>query len=117
MQLTLNIDMTPENLEKLKVFCEDTKAAPDKKPAAKTTTSKATKTKAEAKEQESTTEEPKTSETKNITLTDVRAVALKLSKAGRSDLLKEIFAKFGATKLSEVPEDKYADLMEELTNA
>jgi len=64
MQLTLNIDMTPENLEKLKVFCEDTKAAPDKKPAAKTAVHKADKPKTGVTEQKGTTEEPKAPETK-----------------------------------------------------
>ena len=54
---------------------------------------------------------------KTITLQDVRAVALKFSKAGKSDVLKEIFAKFDATKLSEVPEDRYNELMEELEAA
>lgn len=48
---------------------------------------------------------------------DVRAVALKFSKVGKSDVLKEIFAKFDATKLSEVPEDRYNELMEELEAA
>lgn len=121
MQITLTLDLTAENLDKLKVFCQETGAAPaqtGKKAAAKTETAKTEAAKTEAVKEEPTSEpEKKTEEKKAYTLTDVRAVALKLSKAGKSDTLKEIFAKFDATKLSEVPEDKYADLMEELANA
>lgn len=118
MQITLTIDLTAENLEKLKVFCEETGAAPKAKPAPKQKVAPAAKP--EPKQEAPTEESPKenTAEqaapAKAITLTDVRAVALKISKAGKSDVLKEIFAKFDATKLSEVPEDKYGDLMKEL---
>lgn len=117
MQITLTIDLTAENLEKLKVFCEETGAAPNKKPAPKQKPAPAAK--AESKETEAPAEKPAETKApeKTITLTDVRAVALKLSKAGKSDVLKEIFAKFDATKLSEVPEDRYDDLMQELTAA
>lgn len=120
MQITLTIDLTAENLEKLKVFCEETGATPNKKPASKQKPAPAAK--AESKETEApAAPAEKPAETKapekTITLTDVRAVALKLSKAGKSDVLKEIFAKFDATKLSEVPEDRYDDLMQELTAA
>lgn len=121
MQITLTLDLTTENLDKLKVFCQETGAAPaqtEKKAPAKQTAKTEAKQEPEQKaEPEKKAEEKKTDEKKALTLTDVRAVALKLSKAGKSETLKEIFAKFGATKLSEVPEDKYAELMEELTNA
>ena len=106
MQITLTIDLTAENLEKLKVFCEETGAAPEKKPTAKQKPAGTAKAKPK--------KEPAA---KAITLQDVRAVALKFSKAGKSDVLKEIFAKFDATKLSEVPEDRYNELMEELEAA
>lgn len=49
-----------------------------------------------------------------ITKTDVRAVALKLSKAGKSKELKAIFSEFGAEKLSEIKEDDYPALMAKL---
>lgn len=51
---------------------------------------------------------------KEISLTDVRAIALKLSKSGKQAELKEAFAKFGAKKLSDVPKDQYYALMVEL---
>lgn len=125
-QLTLTIDLTAENLENLKAFCQETKAETVvKKPAAKAkaTVEKEPKAKAPAKaavqEQEAESESQK-QETKQkapdktLTLTDVRAVALKISKAGKSDTLKEIFAKFDATKLSEIPAERYDELMKEL---
>lgn len=126
MQISLTLELTPENLEKLKVFCEDTKAAPVKKSAAKTKAAPAEKPEPpKAKDEsgklpfeEAPAEKPEEkAPAKQISLTDVRAVALKLSKAGKSDLLKEIFAKFDATKLSEVPADRYEDLMKELADA
>lgn len=116
MQITLTLDLTAENLDKLKVFCQETGAVSTPAQTEKKTTTKATKTEPK-QEPEQKSESEKKEEPKALTLTDVRAVALKLSKAGKSDVLKEIFAKFGATKLSEVPEENYAELMEELTNA
>lgn len=122
MQITLTIDLTAENLEKLKVFCEETGAAPEKKPMGKQKPVGAAKAepKKEPKAADAPVKEAPAKEepaAKTITLQDVRAVALKFSKAGKSDVLKEIFAKFDATKLSEVPEDRYSELMEELEAA
>lgn len=115
-QITLTLDLTAENLEKLKIFCEDTNALATanveakKAPAKPKATSKPEK-KEEAKKEEA---EPAKETAKAVTKTDVRAVALKISKADKSDVLKEIFAKFEATKLSEVPEERYDELMKEL---
>lgn len=133
-QLTVTFDLTAENLEKLKAFCQEAgvemvskkSAAKDKKEEPKTKASKqaaAKEAKTETPKQEVSKQEDteqKVSESaaaKAITKTDVRAVALKLSKAGMSDTLKSIFAKFDASKLSEVPEECYADLMDELMAA
>ena len=125
-QLTVTFDLTAENLEKLKAFCQEAgaetvskkPAVKDKKEEQKAKAAKQTAEK-EAKAGAVKTEEPE-QETKNnaavkpLTTTDVRAVALKISKAGMSDTLKDIFKKFGASKLSEVPEERYNDLMAEL---
>ena len=46
-----------------------------------------------------------------VTKTDIRAVATKLSKAGKSAALKTIFAKFGGNKLSDIKEEDYPALM------
>lgn len=123
MQITLTIDLTAENLEKLKAFCGETATAPAQ-PAKAERAPKAERTaKAEPAPAKDGSADPAESgsaaatETKPATKTDVRALALKLSKAGRHDALKEIFAKFGATKLSEVPDDRYDELMKELADA
>lgn len=121
-QLTLTLDLTAENLEKLKAFCQETgaetvtkkSATKDKEEEPKTKDAKQAaikEAKPETAEQEAPEQKPVV---KALTKTDVRAVALKLSKAGMSDTLKTIFAKFGASKLSEISEEYYNDLMDEL---
>lgn len=52
-----------------------------------------------------------------ISLSDVRAVALKLSKAGKQKQLKEIFAKYDAEKLSDIDAENYESLMTDLEAA
>ena len=127
-QIMITFDFTPEALEALKPFAaslsalsngvslqsehsvagmqENEKEDAPKKEVKKTT---AKDKKAVAKKEE--TAEPA------ITLTDVRSIALKLSKAGKQKLLKEIFAKYGAEKLSEIAEEDYANLKNDLEEA
>lgn len=120
-QITVTVDMTPENLEILKQLCPagETKK-PEAKKTAKKTTDKPTSveatadTGADAPETVETGAPAEKTETK-VELTDVRAVALKLSKAGKQDVLKAAFAKFGGKKLSDIKPDDYAALMAELT--
>ena len=140
MQITLTFDLTEENLDKLKAFCTETKATT--KVTTKKTAKKQVKEAPIAEAVESVTEaiendaetwtpgggeqddsvpitSPETvTETEKarekITKTDVRAVALKISKAGKSDALREIFSKFGATNLKGIAEDDYEALMREL---
>lgn len=52
-----------------------------------------------------------------ISLSDVRAMALKLSKAGKQKQLKEIFAKYDAEKLSDIDAENYESLMADLEAA
>lgn len=52
-----------------------------------------------------------------ISAQDVKAVCLKMSKAGRQTELKAAFAKFGGKKLSDIAEADYPALMKELGNA
>lgn len=140
-QITLTLDLTPETLEILKLLTPAAKvttgdAAPDpeqltfddldtgkdKAPAKKSTRKdkKAAAPKETPAEPDETADAPDTeaAETEDatpaISLTDVRAVALKLSKAGKQAKLKEIFAKYGAAKLSDISEEYYADLMVDL---
>lgn len=57
-------------------------------------------------------EEPVKDEPKKYTLVEVREKLSELQKAGKRDKVKELLNSFGASKLPEVPEDKYAELME-----
>lgn len=59
---------------------------------------------------------PEAPKAKGPTLTDIRALATALSKKDKP-ALKQIFADFGAAKLSDIPEDRYADLVEKLVAA
>ena len=133
-QITITFDFTPEALEALKPFAaslsalskgvslqsehsaadtqENEKEDVPKKEVKKTTA----KDKKEADKKEEKTEKPETAELA-VTLTDVRSIALKLSKAGKQKLLKEIFAKYGAEKLSEIAEEDYANLKNDLEEA
>lgn len=51
-----------------------------------------------------------------ITLVDIRREANKLIKKDKAKM-KEIFSSFGAEKLSEIPEEKYPELMDKVVSA
>ena len=116
MKITVTMELTQENLSKLRALLPDTEIpgqvsmfdSPSEKPAAE-----ASKTEAPAAKDEA----PKT-EDKPITKTDIRAVALKLSKAGKQKELADIFAKFGCKKLSDFDSraEDYPALMKELVS-
>ena len=103
MKITVTMELTQENLSKLRALLPDTEIpgqvsmfdSPSEKPV----------------------EVPKT-EGKPITKTDIRAVALKLSKAGKQKELADIFAKFGCKKLSDFDSrtEDYPALMKELVS-
>lgn len=103
MKITVTMELTQENLSKLRALLPDTEIpgqvsmfdSPSEKPV----------------------EVPKT-EDKPITKTDIRAVALKLSKAGKQKELADIFAKFGCKKLSDFDSrtEDYPALMKELVS-
>lgn len=46
-----------------------------------------------------------------ISFEQIRAKLAELSHAGKTDAVKDLFKSFGATKLSDIPEDKYSELM------
>ncbi|WP_421779285.1 hypothetical protein [Gardnerella sp. DNF01151] len=48
-----------------------------------------------------------------VSLEQVRAVLAKLSQHGKTAEVKALIVKFGANKLSELDESKYAELLEE----
>lgn len=107
MKITVTMELTQENLSKLRALLPDTEIpgqvsmfdSPSEKPV------------------EPTAEAPKI-EDKPITKTDIRAVALKLSKAGKQKELADIFAKFGCKKLSDFDSrtEDYPALMKELVS-
>ena len=51
-------------------------------------------------------------ETQPYTLVDVRAKLAELQKSGKRDQVKTLLEELGASKLSDVPEEKYGLLME-----
>lgn len=114
MKITVTMELTQENLSKLRALLPDTEIpgqvsmfdSPSEKPVEPTAEAPAP-----------AAEAPKT-EDKPITKTDIRAVALKLSKAGKQKELADIFAKFGCKKLSDFDSrtEDYPALMKELVS-
>lgn len=114
MKITVTMELTQENLSKLRALLPDTEIpgqvsmfdSPSEKPVEPVAEAPAP-----------TVETPKT-EDKPITKTDIRAVALKLSKAGKQKELADIFAKFGCKKLSDFDSrtEDYPVLMKELVS-
>lgn len=121
MKITVTMELTQENLSKLRALLPDTEIpgqvsmfdSPSEKPVEPV----AEAPKTEALASAPATEAPKT-EDKPITKTDIRAVALKLSKAGKQKELADIFAKFGCKKLSDFDSrtEDYPALMKELVS-
>ena len=115
MKITVTMELTQENLSKLRALLPDTEIpgqvsmfdSPSERPI------ETPKTEAPAP----ATETPKT-EDKPITKTYIRAVALKLSKAGKQKELADVFAKFGCKKLSDFDSrtEDYPALMKELVS-
>ncbi|UVX96076.1 MAG: hypothetical protein [Bacteriophage sp.] len=114
MKITVTMELTQENLSKLRALLPDTEIpgqvsmfdSPSEKPVEPIAEAPAP-----------AVETPKT-EDKPITKTDIRAVALKLSKAGKQKELADIFAKFGCKKLSDFDSrtEDYPALMKELVS-
>ena len=58
-------------------------------------------------------EKPRAEPSKKIGLEDVRAVLAKLSQHGKTAEVKDLITQYGATKLSDVDEGKYKDLLKD----
>ncbi|MCB2312104.1 rRNA biogenesis protein rrp5 [Clostridium tagluense] len=52
-------------------------------------------------------------EVKEITLQEVRGTLARLSKNGNQEEVKALIKRFGATKLTEIPKEKYGELLSE----
>jgi hypothetical protein len=55
--------------------------------------------------------ETPTPEAAPVTLVQVRARLAELSSEGKKEAIKKLMADFGVSKLTEVPEEKYGELM------
>ncbi len=103
-KITVTLDLNERTLALLRELLPQNQKAPEA-PAF---------SKAEAKFQE----EPKTeAKPQGPTKTDVRAMALKLSKAGKQNELKAVFQKYGADKLSAIADADYPALLQDLEAA
>ena len=127
MKITVTMELSQENLSKLRALLPDTEIpgqvsmfdSPSEKPVESTAEAPKTEAPAPATEAPKTEDKPITkTEDKPITKTDIRAVALKLSKAGKQKELADIFAKFGCKKLSDFDSrtEDYPALMKELVS-
>ncbi len=129
MEITVNVNVkAPEVVEAiiaLAVAMGSTKsvvAELGKEAGTKQTTNKGDKPKEpntkppkETKEETKNEEQPKTDEEgqpeEEITLEQVRAKLAELTRAGKP--IKQLITKFGASKLSEIPAEKYAEVLKE----
>lgn len=64
-------------------------------------------------EEDGKVEKPRAEPSKKISLEDLRAVLAKLSQHGKTAEVKDLITKYGATKLSDVDEGKYKDLLKD----
>lgn len=64
-------------------------------------------------EEDGKVKKPRAEPSKKIGLEDVRAVLAKLSQHGKTAEVKDLITKYGATKLSDVDEGKYKDLLKD----
>lgn len=64
-------------------------------------------------EEDGKVEKPRNDPSKKIGLEDVRAVLAKLSQHDKTAEVKDLITKYGATKLSDVDEGKYKDLLKD----
>lgn len=110
MTVTLSLELTPQTLKILEQLCNEPCENPSKPFEEHPVETPFPEPQGFAVPQ---TEAP----AKTYTKTDVKAVCLKYSKAGRQEELRAAFAKFGAKKLTEISEDDYPALMEVLGDA
>ena len=120
MQITITCELNARNLEILKQLCAEpvglSAPAVNTAPVAERVPVMPTGTPHPDSFPEPVPE-AKQEAMKKITAQDVKAVCLKMSKAGRQAELKAAFAKFGGKKLSDIAEADYEALLKELGDA
>lgn len=119
MKITITMDLTQENLDKLRALLPDAQILGQTKfdaPSERTDEPAPAPAPKSEPPAEKPAEDPAPAE--KVTKTDIRAVALKLSKAGKQKELAAAFAKFGCKKLSDFDArpDDYPALMKELVS-
>lgn len=62
-------------------------------------------------EEDGKVKKPRAEPIKKISLEDVRAVLAKLSQHGKTAEVRDLIIKYGSSKLSDVDEGKYKDLL------
>ena len=94
--------------EAVKAVVEQAAQAAEEKPAKKQRKPAATPA---ADETPAAAPAPAAASPSEVTLEQVRAKLAALSQAGKAATVKELIAGFGVAKLTEVPADKYAELL------
>lgn len=94
--------------EAVKAVVEQAAQAAEEKPAKKQRKPAATPA---AYETPAAAPAPAAASPSEVTLEQVRAKLAALSQAGKAATVKELIAGFGVAKLTEVPADKYAELL------
>jgi len=94
--------------EAVKAVVEQAAEAAENKPAKKQRKPAATPA---ADETPAAAPAPAAASPSEVTLEQVRAKLAALSQAGKAATVKELIAGFGVAKLTEVPADKYAELL------
>lgn len=118
IEIKITLEHTPENLELLLAAAKAAQPAKEETKKEEEPKTKKPAKKQEAKKEETKKEEePKTktpakkeAKTKN----DIRYLALALTKDGKEDKIAEVFAEFGASRLSEIKEEDFQAVYEKL---
>ena len=99
-KITLTLDLTPETITALHTFLKEVgKDTPDP---------------AQMSFDDYLTPSETTPALKPVTFTDLRAKALVFSQTNQQPKLKELFAKYGAKKLSDITEDNFSALLTDM---
>lgn len=114
IEIKITLEHTPENLELLLAAAKAAQPAKEetKKEEVKKETKKPAKKQEAKKEEEPKAKKPAKEETK--TKNDIRYLALALTKDGKEDKIAEVFAEFGASRLSEIKEEDFQAVYEKL---
>ncbi len=111
----MQIVATFENYEELAVFARKISGGKEEVPAIEQQVSAAPLALAEPEPTPVAEPEPvedSTPEKEAYTLVDVRTKLGQLSKAGKKTQVQELIKSFGVDKLSQIPEEKYGEVME-----